>query len=505
MFDGNYGMSRLRVFVSYRREPEENTHFVRNLVSQLRLAGLAPWLDKEQISGGDYLDPAVSKAVQNSDCALIVVTSNWVESKNTQFELSLIDERKLRLVVLRRDKLGLNALGAKLTGKVVLDWPRDDDEPDARLWEVYCGLTGAALGPESEWNDRGRYIVQESIAQGQISDEQSRPIIAPKRSTTVSPDSPLPCNGKPKRCFVGRKRSYLITDQNEWLVANMEDQISLAGNPLAPYSSAVIGENDELYVGMFEPIAAIFRNEEWDHVPLEASALALAAVAGDVVAGTAAGGLMSVLEMNSRARIRLRDPIVGLAVCQDIVLALGSQGMFGWIAWPPDSSTSLRWIETEASGRPLGFFPAVEEDRVGFFSKSRLSLVKPTSQWVETSEDIFEDGVQDVQFLGAGTAAYLAVSELGSFCLLDPNLTQIRTVRLKEQAGSVVGYCGTGRPGEFLAWTESGGLFLADAEGRHDRLSDNGVIFAFASLSHKNEANVVRRLNDASVLQRAKF
>jgi len=72
-----------RVFISYAFEEAD---FARQIVSDLTNAGIACWLDTEQIRGGKTFSPALGEAIANSLAVIFIATrkslqSSWVSKE----------------------------------------------------------------------------------------------------------------------------------------------------------------------------------------------------------------------------------------------------------------------------------------------------------------------------------------------------------------------------------------------------------------------------------------
>lgn len=149
------------VFISYSRQPQENAEFVRQLAAKLRAADFEVWLDEEQISVADKIQEKIVDAISRADAALFIVNSRWLEKDRDfiQFEVSLVgDQRAARRVVVLRQAAGTRELGPYFATLNRMEWFPDDPQPDARFWEIYCGITATPPGPRSEWEQRGRSL-----------------------------------------------------------------------------------------------------------------------------------------------------------------------------------------------------------------------------------------------------------------------------------------------------------------------------------------------------------
>ena len=147
------------VFISYSRQPKENAEFVRELAAKLRAANFEVWLDEERISIADNIQEKIVEAISKADAALFIVNSRWLEQDRDfiRYEVSLVaDQRAARRVVVLREPAETRELGPYFSTLNRLEWYPDDPQPDARFWEIYCGITGTPPGPRSEWDGRGR-------------------------------------------------------------------------------------------------------------------------------------------------------------------------------------------------------------------------------------------------------------------------------------------------------------------------------------------------------------
>lgn len=72
-----------RVFIIHSHEDADQARLVANW---LRVEGFEPWLDTERISAGQLWKDAVSKGLEESGAALLLVTSNLDTSKGSTSE-----------------------------------------------------------------------------------------------------------------------------------------------------------------------------------------------------------------------------------------------------------------------------------------------------------------------------------------------------------------------------------------------------------------------------------
>ncbi|KAK1372938.1 hypothetical protein POM88_029131 [Heracleum sosnowskyi] len=79
------------VFLSFRGETRNN--FTCYLYEKLKLQGLTPFMDRENILVGDGIDEKIKKAIKYSKSAVIVLSENYSSSKHCLDELLHILER----------------------------------------------------------------------------------------------------------------------------------------------------------------------------------------------------------------------------------------------------------------------------------------------------------------------------------------------------------------------------------------------------------------------------
>lgn len=217
------------VFISYSHQPPENADFVRELATRLRAANFDVWLDEEQISIADRIQEKIADAISRADAALFIVTSRWLQKDRDfiQFEVSLVgDQRAARRVVVLREAAGTKELGPYFCTLNQLEWFPDDPQPDARFWEIYCGITGTAPGPRSAWEERGRALTASLPVP-----QPSHVFAAPVAPTVVAP----PVAASPKvRPPVKSLRVALLYKRNahpdDHVLALLENGLRAAGH-----------------------------------------------------------------------------------------------------------------------------------------------------------------------------------------------------------------------------------------------------------------------------------
>lgn len=170
------------VFISYSHQPPENAEFVRQLAARLRAANFDVWLDEERIAGAEDIEESIWAAIAAADAAVFVVNSRWLERDRAyiRHEVSLVSQRAAaRRVIVLREPAEDRELGPYFATLKRLEWFPDDPQPDARFWEIYCGITGTPPGPRSDWEERGRRVTAPAAAAPQTAAPASRAVAPP--------------------------------------------------------------------------------------------------------------------------------------------------------------------------------------------------------------------------------------------------------------------------------------------------------------------------------------
>lgn len=78
-------------FVSHSSNDKLN--IVDNLVTSLKNMGYSVWYDKNEILVGDNISSKIQQGLENSYCLILILTSNFVSSKWTFYEMGLFDSK----------------------------------------------------------------------------------------------------------------------------------------------------------------------------------------------------------------------------------------------------------------------------------------------------------------------------------------------------------------------------------------------------------------------------
>jgi hypothetical protein len=484
------------VFISYSHEPPENAEFVRDLAGWLRVAGFTVWLDEEQIPAAAHIDLELKKAIEESEVGIFIVTSRWVQREWTQHEVRLFAKRadSRRLVVLR-EEVDLGDLGPHLGGLKVVMWVDRDSERDARLWEIYCGITNTAPGPREQWAQKVRSI---PVGPWRL-DGSSRPteVVVPaepadtKTGFRSGERLSLPCVGRPVARVVDEEWTFIVTDQEEWVGITPEGEVHPALTRLSDHTTAAFSANHELLVGICEPMVVRLRGQRWEYLPQEAPVLCFGNSPEGDIAGTAAGGLVFLNSSPPVPAFRIRDPVVALASFGGGLVVLGSRGIFGRLSWPIVREDPLAWIDTDELGRPVGLFRTVEYAHLGVYSATRMGVLDPSVGHINVCDHLFKERIREVVFLGAQSRPYAVLTDEGGLMLVDAGLGSVRSVRFPRNS-LVRGCCNPSLQGDVHAWTSNGDLYSISVDGSVETMAGDGVVLAYYPHSLTDALNVVR-------------
>jgi hypothetical protein len=460
-----------QVFISYSHEPRENSEFVRNLAGRLTTAGFSVWLDEEQITGD--VQEEIQAAARASEAAIFVVTERWAKRSWTRHEVMLFGERierrdGVRLIVLAREEIDYGYLGPYLSPLLRIDWLPNDDEPDARFWQVYCGIRKERPGERKYWAEKGRALTVGVPP-------ESQPI--PPSYAAVGKTTALPIKGRPVDIVSTDDKVFVGSDLDEWLAIGL-DRI---GAPASRLSRAVahLGDSAQgLIVATCDPMVAHMTEGGWDYWSLPAPALALCAGSEVLYAGTTTGLIVSMKDGAVAPICQLREPAIALSPVDDGLVALGAQGLLGRVALAGADRGALTWLESGNIGRPVGLFSAVESEQIGLIGATRIGVIDPASKRVTECSKKWEQGIQDVLFLGPHRWPYAVLTDGGELWFVSSALDGVKAAPLPASA-VVVGVCGA--PGQNLAavWTREGRLYRINSVDRPaECLVEGGVVIA---------------------------
>ena len=148
----------MEVFLSYAHTPADQA-LALYVAARLRAAAIDVWMDRSSLNAGQPTRQAIQAAVARCDHGVFIVSQSWLSRDWTDWELGLFEGRdpavvrRIPLLRRHRNELALPPLLFRFTG---FEWLEDDADPDARVWELYCAITGGEPGPPAQWTERGR-------------------------------------------------------------------------------------------------------------------------------------------------------------------------------------------------------------------------------------------------------------------------------------------------------------------------------------------------------------
>src|SRR5215510_10186611 len=158
-----------KVFVSYSRRDAELVDYI---VKKMEAAGIAVWIDREEIKAGKTWRVQIVEAIDTCDAFVLMLSSNSTASDNVRKEIDLAQDSGRAVYIMRLDPVQLpaemryqlvglqhidvQALGIDVAVNQLLDTLREHfttekpvEEPPVRQAELVIeGIDPAALSPE---------------------------------------------------------------------------------------------------------------------------------------------------------------------------------------------------------------------------------------------------------------------------------------------------------------------------------------------------------------------
>jgi TIR domain-containing protein len=488
-------MIKQRVFVSYSHDPPENSKFARQLAERLRSVGFEAWLDEEQIPASGDFERLIREAIDESSHGLFIVTHRWLERDWTRTELKLFSDRPSdthRRVAVRREEISTRDLQPYLQHLHVVKWLPDDTEPDARFWEVYCGLSNTPPGPRDRWAERGRALLAKNAPPPHLAAD---PPAAGK--THAEPKQQWhACASRPALALATREGTFLLTESGACFRFDHDEPSDVQTlSVLESWSAAIIEPGGSLVVGLYGAMIAWFKDNDWVYRAADAAVLALATSPEGVVIGDAAG---SIVFRDRRGEVSatatLGEPIVDLCAADQGVAALGGRGALARLAWPDEGSASVAPVApAKGLGPVVGLFAAGHPGRFGAYSAERLATIDGVTGRVTIGDRSFPDGINVVVPLARGgkRLTYGVVTDAGALWLVESDLKEARVVPLPGEPKEIAGICHAGAGG-LLAWTTCGALYAVSRDRAVRKLPTTDVILAFPGAEHSDRPSAVR-------------
>ncbi len=436
-----------RVFLSYSRDPSEDVQFAMDLAERLRFVGFEVWSDDESEGPGAARGSAAREAIESARHAVFIVTKAWLERPGSRAEIELASghaaETRRRLAV-RREPLDERPLATLLEGLPSVEWPPEDPEPDARFWEVYCGLTRTPPGNRRLWAESGRQL---------LAGRSPGPLEAAGEQETGSLSS-LKCSSRPVLARSARDWTLVLTDSGACFKISRGAPHRLEPLPdLDGCSAVAVDKAGNLFVGLYDGMLATPRDGEWAYHSAQAPVLCLCASPWGLAIGDAAGNVVfREPPAPAVARALVSEPVVELRAFDDGLVALGARGAI-WIIGPPqDGTVAVAPVApNDAIGRPVGLFDTGSRSRAGVFSADRIAVIGRGARTLSVGIRRFPEGIQQVVPFGAGSAgsgdAPLGLlTDAGFLWVVESDLKRVAPILLPDTAGiATARACGAGR------------------------------------------------------------
>lgn len=154
----------MQVFISYSHNGSD-TPLARFVAAGLRATGHSVWHDEASQHAGEQLQADIERAIAASDCAIFLVSNLWLQSRWSRLELDRVDRRRdhVRRVPILRLPYQQLRLPPELIDLKGIAWLEDDEQHDARFWEVYCAVEARDPGPVDTWTNQGRNILKGQV------------------------------------------------------------------------------------------------------------------------------------------------------------------------------------------------------------------------------------------------------------------------------------------------------------------------------------------------------
>lgn len=458
------------IFLSYSTTPPENREFVRELARALRNGGFRVWLDEEQLPAGDDYTQRIHSAIDVCGQALIIATEEWLQKLWTRFEGDLLARRSKRILMIMRDSINRDDLGPDLYKIQHIAWPPGDPEPDARLWQVHCGLRGIPPGERRDWGHKWRQLAE-----------------GPVGGTAVAPPAPAPATRPPRLQLVAStpvlaqatdSEIYVQLEDRRWFAAPIgSDEMTQVPQPEGPVSDAAVAGN-ELVVSFYSPMMARYCDGNWNYHPVESCVLKLLSTENGLAMGHFSGEIRLLEGAREQLLASVDGPIIDMQELHGGLIVLDGAGRLWSIAWPELKSGPPTPIERPEVGQPVELFATGSLGRVGFIGSRRIGILHAT---VDANVQISTPLPEDVEAaVGLGPRGVLAaLSESGAVWIVDLGRGTLQTVNLPGGSPAVQLLA---RPAQncVLAVTSRGELFQIFADGTVRNLGVTQVLHAFA-------------------------
>jgi len=159
-----------QVFISYAHTPPDAA-LASYLARRLKGSGIGVWFDVESLPAGTPLEAGLEKGIAESDHGIFIVSKSWLprDRDYTAYELDQFARRDQQGVTVRRipifrEPRAQLAIPPQLTRMAGFEWFDTDRDWDGRFWQLYCAVTGDALGDPDSWSEKGRALAGRQAA-----------------------------------------------------------------------------------------------------------------------------------------------------------------------------------------------------------------------------------------------------------------------------------------------------------------------------------------------------
>lgn len=217
---------KISIFVSYAGLDDEvpagtsiDKGFVTFFREQLKFAlcqkgppRVEVWYDKARIERGEQFNPKIAEGLQDADLLVVVLSRNWLDSKNCQNELEIfadrwkaesLSDRRNRIVVVGRQHIDLDKRPDLLRDQVgYLFYKRNKDDkileeqPFYDFGKVQSDDYYTTLALLSEYIWRRAKEFQLNIGEIKEPEEPAAPEAGPAKLVEVAPATVSPPNGR---------------------------------------------------------------------------------------------------------------------------------------------------------------------------------------------------------------------------------------------------------------------------------------------------------------------
>jgi hypothetical protein len=462
---------KLPVVVHYSREPREDAQFATALADRLRRAGFEVRLNG---AGQGTAEPGN---------ALYIVTKAWLERTGSRAEIAATGGQPagtLRRLAVCREPIDDRTLAAQLAGLPSVEWLPDDPDPDARFWEVYCGLTKTPPGDPAGWAGRGRDL------------------LGGRQPGAIEETALVECPSRPVLARPFRGGTLLLTDSATCFHLDRGGPFQLRPLPdLDGCSSVAVDGSGKLLVGLYDGMVATLNLDEWSYHPAEAPVLSLATTARYLALGDAAGSVTFRDPPGTAVgSAMLGEPVVDLIAFDDGVVALGARGGLWRVGPPEGGKLAVTPVPpNEAMGRPVGLFETGDPAKAGVFGAARLALLDRGGRSLKVGIRRFPEGIGSVVAFGrggdsTGPPPIGLLTDAGQVWAVDADLKAVAPVVLQDAPGEVVGIA-AGVDGGLLGWTSGGTVFAIGRDRSSRTLASGDVALALADPDQPDRVDVV--------------